>query len=134
MSLTADSTSLTARGYLRYDAASQADGFLEPETGKSITDIKKLLPHYVKPGDTAITLRATTGFQRLLNRARSGVDQLQSFVIQPPYRPIDTSKTVAVTNAPYHVPYPVLFVIPPKLIGGRLTVDVELYLFPLKAR
>lgn len=134
MSLTADSASLIARGYLRYDGESEDNDFRDPETGKSITDIIKLLPHYVKPGDTAITLRATTGFQRLLNRARTGVDRLQSFVIQPPYRPIDTSVTISGNNTPTHVPYPVLFVIPPKLISGRLTVDVELYLFPLKAR
>ena len=135
MSLTADSASLTVRSYINFNKVDQSNVFRDPETGKSITDIIKLLPHYLKPGDTAITLRATTGFQRLLNRARSGIDRHQSFLIQPPRTPaVDTSVTVDGKNVPLTVPYPILSVIPPRLINGRLTVDVELYLFPLKAR
>lgn len=135
MSLTADSASLTVRSYINFNKVDQSNVFRDPETGKSITDIIKLLPHYLKTGDTAITLRATTGFQRLLNRARSGIDRHQSFLIQPPRTPaVDTSVNVDGENVPHTVPYPILSVIPPKLINGRLTVDVELYLFPLKAR
>lgn len=135
MSLTADSASLTARTYNNFNLVSESGDFRDPETGKTITDIIKLLPHYLKPGDASITLRATNGIQRLLNRARSGTDRLQSFLIQPPLSPaVDTSVTVNGENKPQSVPYPVLSVIPPKLTDGRLTVDVELYLFPLKAR
>ena len=47
---------------------------------------------------------------------------------------MDTSVSVEGVNVPHTVPYPILSVIPPKLINGRLTVDVELYLYPLKAR
>jgi hypothetical protein len=135
LSLTADSASLTARTYVNFNLNSESDDFRDPETGKSITDIIKLLPHYLKPGDPSIALRATLGFQRLMNRARSGTDRLQTFLIQPPTRPaVDTSVSLDGVNVPQFVPYPVLSVIPPKLTNGRLTVDIELYLFPLKAR
>lgn len=135
MTLTADSASLKVRSYLSYNGSTENSDFRDPVTGKSITDIIKLLPHYLKPGDTSITLRATTGFQRLMNQARSGTDRLETFIFQPPAKPaVDTSVTVDGVNSPQSVPYPVLSVIPPKLTNGRLTVDVELYLFPLKAR
>ena len=135
LSLTADSGSLTARSYINFNKVDQGQDFRDPETGKTITDIIELLPHYLKTGDKSISLRATTGFQRLLNRSRSGKNRLQTFLIEPPRSPaVDTSVTVDGANKPLTVPYPILSVIPPRLINGRLTVDVELYLFPLKAR
>jgi hypothetical protein len=135
MTLTAGSSTLTVRNYLSFHRIAENNDFRDPATGERITDIMKLVPHYLKPGDTSFTLRATTGFQRLMNRALSGTKRHQSFIIQPPARPaVDTLVTVNDVNVRVTIPYPILSVIPPKLTNGRLTVDVELYLFPLKAR
>ncbi|GEM_PF-3349714 len=135
MSLTAGSTSLTVRSYLVLRHIAEPNNYLDPETGARITDLIRLMPHFLKPGDDAITLRATHGIQHMLNQVNVGATMLQDFIIQPSSSPaIDTSVATANGNVPDKVPYPILSVIPPKLNAGRLTVDVELYLFPLKAR
>jgi hypothetical protein len=128
MSLEAGFTSLTVRSYLAVRAGFENNTYKDPATGKVITDLSLLMRHFLKPGDDSITLRATHGFQQLLNRAQSGKKILQDFVVIPGANAaVDTSGTAKVA-------YPVLSVVPPKLDGGRLKVDVELYLFPLKAR
>lgn len=135
MTLEAGSSSLTVRSYLTVRPEFEKNAFKDPATGETVNDLIKLLPHYLKPGDTSITLRATHGFQRLLNRARTGTNILQDFEFRPASpSAVDTSVDKSGTNVPDKVPYPVLSVIPPKLNAGLLQVDVDMYLYPLKAR
>ncbi|MEO6094579.1 MAG: hypothetical protein ABIW76_02515 [Fibrobacteria bacterium] len=135
MTLEAGSSSLTVRSYLTVRPETEKNSFIDPETGKANTDLLELKKHFVKTGDTSLTLRATHGFQHLMNRTATGVSLLQDFTFIPVGSPaLDDSVAIGSKNVPDKVPYPVLSVIPPKLDAGKLQVDVELYLFPLKAR
>jgi hypothetical protein len=135
MTLEAGSGSLTVRSYLTVRPETERNSFIDPETGKTNTDLLELKKHFVKPGDTSLTLRATHGFQHIMNRVATGATLLQDFIFSPVGFPaLDDSVIVDAENVPDKVPYPILSVIPPKLDAGKLQVNVELYLFPLKAR
>jgi hypothetical protein len=135
INLEAGSSSLTVRSYLTVRPETENNTFKDPATGETFTDLIKLLPRFIKPGDDSITLRATHGFQRLLNRARTGATILQDFEFLPSATPaVDTTIDSKGVSTATKVPYPVLSVIPPKLNAGNLQVDIDLYLFPLKAR
>jgi hypothetical protein len=97
-------------------------------TGALITDLNRKSARFVHTNATALTLRATRAVQRLLNRAESDGTIFPDFFIQPPARAaIDSAANV-------RIGYPVMAEIAPKLTGGKPTVNLELYLYPLKER
>lgn len=135
LGLEAGEDSLTVRSFITAHGKTEPNEFRDPETGETITAMEQRIQRFLHPGQSDLTLRATNGIQSLLNRANSGNKILQDFQFQPALRPaIDSTVTVNGANVPYPVPYPVLSVVSPALDGGALKVDVELYLFPLKAR
>ncbi|HKP94665.1 MAG TPA: hypothetical protein VJ385_02805 [Fibrobacteria bacterium] len=131
----AGTDSLTVRSYLTAHPGTEPGEFRDPATGETITEMEKRVKRFLYPKQTELTLRATNGIQRMLNRTRSNKTFLPDFQFQPAFSAaIDTSVDLGSGNIPAAVPYPVLSVVSPKLEGNRLKVDVELYLFPLKAR
>jgi hypothetical protein len=133
MNLTAASGSLTVESYVNKGAATENNDLRDRETGKTITSLEKLLPRFLRQSDKAVSLRATKGLQALLNRTGLGRNALQDFKFQPVLA-VDTTVTVKDANVPAYVPYPVLSVVTPKVNGTDLRVDLDLYLYPLKAR
>lgn len=109
---------------------SEEEGYLYKDlaTGKPLTELAQRIPRFLKPEDTSLTLRATRGFQRMLNRARLGEEIESDFFIQP------TRNAAADTASKEPTPYPVLGEIEPEIESGRLGVDIVLYLYPLKDR
>lgn len=105
-------------GYLFKDAA----------TGTPLRDLAQRIPRFLKPQDSSLTLRATYGFQRMLNRARLGQEIHSDFFIQP------IRNSAADTASKLVVPYAVLGEIEPEIKAGRIGVDIVIYLYPLKAR
>ncbi|HLP40797.1 MAG TPA: hypothetical protein VK465_04760 [Fibrobacteria bacterium] len=102
--------------------------FRDPITGDPLDEVSQRLPRFLKPGDQSLTLRATRGFQRLLNR-RDIDNELQSdlFVL-----PFDVGAADTATGQ--LVPYPVLGEVRPRIREGALRVNITLYLYPLKDR
>jgi hypothetical protein len=128
-------SSLLVRSYLSVRSAGESNDFRDPATGESITELVKQLPRFLKPTDKALTLRATDGFQRLINRARSNANVLQDFQLLPvAYPAVDPKTGTGEDKVPMLIHYPVLSVVAPALQAGKLKVTVELYLYPLKAR
>jgi hypothetical protein len=75
-----------------------------------------------------LALRATRGFQQLLNRTAIGTTLRSDLQILP------ASSPAADTGTGSTVPYPVLGVVRPRLEAGPLRVNITMYLYPLKER
>jgi hypothetical protein len=126
---------LVVRSYLNTHPAVEPNEYRDPATGETITDMERRLAHFLHPDSTSLTLRATNGIQRILNRKKAGASFLQNFMFQPAVRAaVDSIANVDNENVPSQVPYPVLSVLQPKIEAGVLKVDMDIYLFPLKAR
>ncbi len=143
LDFTSQEASLLVRSYFTNKAEVENNEYRDPQTGETITDLATRLPRFLKPGQTELPLRATDGFQRLLNRTQSNASVLQDFQFQPAAFPAVDPKTLtdkdgaAVSGedkVPVVVEYPVLSVVVPRIQGNDLKVDVDLYLYPLKAR
>jgi hypothetical protein len=135
LKLEAKESVLVVRSYLTTHPAAEPNAFRDPATGKTITDLQDKIPRFLHPGQDSLVLRSTNGIQRILNREKAGASFLQNFMFQPVARAaVDSTATVNGENVPTAVPYPVLSVLKPKIEGGALTVGLDIYLFPLKAR
>jgi hypothetical protein len=136
LDLTAGENSLIVRNYLTIRSnEAENNEFRDPATGETITDLAKRLPRFLQPGQGTLALRATNGFQRLLNRTRSNANVLQDFQFQPNTLPaVDPKNATGEDNVPLVVRFPILSVVAPAIQNGKLKVDVDLYLYPLKAR
>ena len=125
---------LKVKSFLNARRSAENNEYRDPTTGEPIDVLAKKVEHFLKPGADAINLRATGGIQALLNRTRFGTNALQDFQFEPAQHPVNTGAGTAPDTIAQTVPFPVLSVIPPKIIAGKLSVDFDLYLFPLKAR
>lgn len=129
--LAARDTALEVAYYVNAHAGLEPNGFRDPTTGVTMDSLKARLPHSVRPRlDSALTLRSTRGLQRLLNRTQIGETLFADFFIEPVNPPaIDT----VINRRPT---FPIMAEIAPKAKGpgGKQTVDVDLYLFPVKER
>ncbi|MDB5049529.1 MAG: hypothetical protein JWO30_2600 [Fibrobacteres bacterium] len=135
LTLDADSLVLAVHSYLTVRPEAENNEYRDSVTGETITDLERRMQKFLHSGDSELSLRAIHGFQRLLNRTRSNANVLQDFQFQPSvFSAVDTSFIVGGDTTSAVVDYPVLSVVAPKLEGKSLKVDVELYLFPLKAR
>lgn len=136
LTLEAKNPNITVRSYLVMRRGYEQNEMRDPATGEPIDEIAKKVARFVKPGDQAISLRATAGIQTLINRARLGTTALLDFQFEPAYRAVnDTAQNYLGNKVGQELPYPVLDVIPPKIDPVKgLTVDLDFYLYPLKAR
>lgn len=136
MVLEAKNPFLTVRHWMVVRSGFEYNELRDTATGKPIDELAKKVPRFIKPGDKAITLRATGGIQALLNRTGLGKSSLQDFQFEPAYRAVnDTAKNAFGNAVGMELSYPVLDVIAPKIdSAGGLTVDLEFYLYPLRAR
>jgi len=57
--------------------------YRDPATGATLNDLETRLKKFLQPGEAELALRATNGFQRLLNRMGSNANILQDFQFQP---------------------------------------------------
>lgn len=131
----ADSTRLIVRSYLSVRSAEEINTFRDSTTGKTVSDLDSLLPRFVNPGDKGITLRATAGVQSLLNQAGSGTDARPDFEFRPYFRGYnDSAITTTGSVLAHEVVFPVLSTLQPRIESGALSVDLDIYLYPLKAR
>jgi hypothetical protein len=128
ISLQVQGDNLAYRLHLNSQSQEEEYRFRDAATGDLVSDIAKRIPRFLKPEDTRLTLRATRGFQRMLNRARLGQEIQGDFFIQP------TRNAAADPAANLLVPYTVFGEIEPAIESGRLGVDIVIYLYPLKAR
>jgi hypothetical protein len=126
--VTAGGDTLSYRMHINTKSETEDHIFKDAATGTRLTDLASRIPRFLKPQDASLTLRATFGFQRMLNRARLGQEIQSDFFIQP------IRNAAADTASKLVVPYPVLGEIEPEIKAGRLGVDIVLYLYPLKAR
>jgi hypothetical protein len=89
----------------------------------------------VHPKDDSIRLRATSGIQTLLNRTGLGDDSRHDFEFRPYYRAYtDSAISSAGTKVAQEVRFPLLSTLQPRIESGVLKVDLDVYLYPLKAR
>jgi hypothetical protein len=131
----AEADHLIARSYLSLRSADEANAFRDPATGENVTDLESLLPHFVHPNDKAIRLRATAGIQTLLNQADLGTTTRHDFEFRPYNRAYnDSAITPAGATVAHEVSFPVLSTLQPRIESGVLSVDLDVYLYPLKAR
>jgi hypothetical protein len=133
LTVTASDTTLEVSHYIASPSSLEANDLRDPSTGKLLSALADKVPRLLHSEDKTLTLRATHGIQRLLNRADADKDIFPELQFQPPgFATVDTSVPVNGTNIPVRLPYPVLSVIPPKIVGGRIVVGLDLYLYPLK--
>lgn len=124
-----------ARSYLSLRSGAEDNRFRDPATGKTVDDLDSLLPRFVNPDDKSIRLRATAGIQTLLNRAGLGGNARQDFEFRPHFRAYtDSAVNSAGTKMAREVAFPVLSTLQPRIESGALSVDLDVYLYPLKAR
>ncbi|MEO7423921.1 MAG: hypothetical protein ABI036_01975 [Fibrobacteria bacterium] len=135
LDLTASGDTVFVRNYLTRSKLAENNEFRDPETGERIDDLLKRLPRFLQPGQDNLTLRVTNGIQRLLNRVQSNANILQDFQFQPNgLAAVDPKNASGESGVPLVVRFPVLSVVAPAIENGKLKVDVDLYLYPLKAR
>jgi hypothetical protein len=131
----AGASQLIARSYLSLRSADEANSFRDPATGETVTDLDSLLPRFVHPKDETIRLRATAGIQTLLNRTDLGDDARHDFEFRPyPWAYEDSAVTIRGDVLAHEVVFPVLSTLQPRIESGVLSVDLDVYLYPLKAR
>jgi len=132
--LQAGTDTLIAKSYLSVRSGQENSAFRDPITGDP-EPIDSLLPRFVNPESDSIPLRATGGVRALLNRTLLGTDARQEFEFRPYFRAFNPKAARAVGDSVAHeVVFPVLSVIPPRIDSGALSIDFDLYLYPLKAR
>lgn len=131
LNLTAGNTALDVSHYLNAHERVEPNDFRDPATGATLSDLASRIPHLLHPKTDSLNLRATIGLQRLLNRTDAGSDVLSDLVIRA-QSAVDTAVVATDGTAASAVPFPVLSVIPPRLNAGKLTVRLDLYLYPLK--
>ncbi|MBW8887207.1 MAG: hypothetical protein JF616_05540 [Fibrobacteres bacterium] len=135
LQLTADTDTLLAQSYLSLRSGVEHNDYRDPNTGDPITLVASLLPHYVQPESDSIDLRATGGIRTLINRTLLGTDARQDFEFRPYYRAFNPKAAPATGDTVAHeVVFPVLSVIQPRIDSGAISVDLDVYLYPLKAR
>ncbi len=133
LTLTAGKNTAQAEYYLSSHAVAENNDFRDEKTGELLSTLSKKLSHLLFPSQKTLNLRATTGLQRLLNRADAGQNVFPDLLIQPAFQSaIDTAVTTGSVTQPQRIPFPILSVIPPKIQGGKLTIGLDLYLYPLK--
>ncbi len=132
LTVTAGKNSAQAAYYLSSHGVEENNFFRDEKTGELLTSLSKRFSHLLFPGQKTLSLRATTGIQRLLNRADAGLNVFPDFLVQPFSSAVDTAVTTGSVTQPQLIPFPVLSVIPPKIQGGKLTIGIDLYLYPLK--
>jgi hypothetical protein len=131
----AGATRLIVRSYLSVRSVEEINTFRDSTTGETIKDLAALLPRFVNPGDDSIRLRATAGIQTLLNQADLGTDSRHEFEFRPYFRGYnDSAVTSTGTTIANEVVFPVLSTLQPRIESGALSVDLDIYLYPLKAR
>lgn len=134
--LQAGADTLAAQSYLSVRSGVDNNAFRDPTTGDPMP-LDSLVPRYVQPGSDSIRLRATGGIRALINRTLLGTDARQDFEFRPYFRAYNPKAAPASGDSLAHeVVFPVLSVIPPKIDSatGALSVDLDVYLYPLKAR
>ncbi len=135
VTMTAKFPDVRFQSYLVVRSGFENNELKDPATGKSIDELAKKVPRFFHASDTAITLRATGGIQSLLNRSDLGTAALQGFQFLPAANAINPKGINAYGDTVgRELPFPVLDVLTPKIESGRLKVDLDLYLYPLKAR
>lgn len=112
--------------HLNAKSETEDNGSRDLETGERQTNLSDRIPLFLQPLDRALGLRATRGFQRLLNRVKMGQGIESDFFIQP--------VAAADSSTKLRVPYPVLGEIRPDIQGGKLKIDINVFLYPLKDR
>lgn len=112
--------------HLNAKSETEDNGFRDPVTGERQTNLSDRIVNFLHPLDRALRLRATRGFQRLLNRIEMGQLIESDFFIQP--------VAAADTSTKLRVPYSVLGEIKPDIQSGKLMIDINVYLYPLKDR
>jgi hypothetical protein len=126
---------MIARSYLSLRSGEENNSFRDPATGKTVDDLDSALPRFVHPKDDSIRLRATSGIQTLLNRTGLGDDSRHDFEFRPYYRAYtDSAISSAGTKVAQEVRFPLLSTLQPRIESGVLKVDLDVYLYPLKAR
>ena len=132
--LQAGENTLSAKSYLSVRSGLENNSFRDPVTGDPMP-LDSLVPRFVQPESRSIRLRATGGIRTLLNRALMGTTARQDFEFRPYFRAFNPKAAVSVGDSVAHeVVFPVLSVIPPRIDSGAVSVDFDLYLYPLKAR
>lgn len=134
LQLNAGADTLLAESYLSVRAGIENNAFRDPTTGDPMP-LDSLLPRFVQPESDSIPLRATGGIRTLINRTLLGTDARQDFEFRPYYRAYNPKAAPASGDSLAHeVVFPVLSVIQPRIDSGALSVDLNVYLYPLKAR
>ena len=128
LTVTADSAAAQVDMHLNTKTQDEENGFRDPETGKPITELNRLIPGFFRIGTDSVALRATRSFQRLLNRARLGEEIESDLFLQPLQLPAYDPATNA------RVPYPVVGAVRPAQDSAGLGIGVTIYLYPLKDR
>jgi hypothetical protein len=124
----AGDSALNVTFYVDAHGVVEPNDFRDPNTGDRLDSLSARLPHTVKPGQNGLSLRTTRGIQRMLNRGESGSTLFPDFYIQPVATPaMDIGSNRRLT-------YPVMAEIAPTLTAGKPTVNLDLYLFPVKER
>jgi hypothetical protein len=127
-------TALIARSYLSVRSGLENTAFRDPVSGDPMP-LDSLVPRFVQPGSDSIRLRATGGIRSLLNRTGLGTKARQDFEFRPYFRAFNPKAVDASGDTlAREVAFPVLSVIPPRIDSSRLSVDLDVYLYPLKAR
>ena len=132
LTLLAAKASVQISYYLSSHAVTEPNDLRDETTGNLLTTLSEKLPRLLQPGQNRLALRATRGIQRLLNRADAGDDIFPDLLIQPISQAVDDSVTSGGFTGTQRVPYPVLSLISPKFETGRLSIRLDLYLYPLK--
>jgi hypothetical protein len=127
--------SLIARSYVNTHTFTDKSGFRDPATGEDVTVLDSLIKRFVQPQDSAIRLRATAGVQALLNRTRLGTSAREDFEFRPTAEAFNPAAVNTSNDTLAHqAEFPVLTTLVPRTEGGVLKVDLEVYLYPLRAR
>jgi hypothetical protein len=93
------------------------------------------VPRFVQPSDSVLRLRGTAGIRALVNRSELGKTARQEFEFRPvtqAYNP--KAVTTGGETVAYPVSFPVLSTLHPRIQSGVLSVDLDVYLYPLGAR
>lgn len=133
--LEADGDTVIARSYVDVRSGEERNVFRDPSTGKTITDLDALVPRFVQPSDSVLRLRGTAGIRALVNRSELGKTARQEFEFRPvtqAYNP--KAVTTGGETVAYPVSFPVLSTLHPRIQSGVLSVDLDVYLYPLGAR
>jgi hypothetical protein len=128
VSVRADTSSAALAYHIDTRSMEDDNSFRDPETGEPLVSISDRIPRLFDPSSGTLSLRATRGIQRVLNRARLGEEIRSDCLVQP------RSPAAIDTGEARQVPYSVLGEIRPLIQDGRLEIALTVYLYPLKDR